>query len=170
MTDIFFDLDNTLIDASADYEHPGEPVKLPSGRFVYVAIRAETEAMLAGARELGRVRILTAATRDYAVPITALLGFAAEDVIVREDYFSLGGFTGYSRQRDLIVEKRSQFPRAVLIDDLPPENPYAQCKISFLGIPSERLIQVPAFYVDRAEPVDVEGILSTIKRLNSGLL
>jgi len=165
--DIFFDLDNTLIEASLEQRLGGVPVDIASGQTAIVTVRPGVEALLAGARKIGAVRLLTASTRGYSVPIAALpeLGFREDEIFARDDYMTVGGFSSYGGTRDLFVEKQNQFPGSVLIDDLHPDNPYARCKQMFLGISSERFIRVNAFYAAAPTPIDAEAVLAAIERL-----
>jgi hypothetical protein len=148
---IFVDLDETLI--SSIYgkgRNPGKRKVIDltaddGQREPYHSfLRPSAHKLLERLRAYGNVRILTTATRDYALAHNEAfqLGFTPEEIIAREDYtIEIRGAYG-SNETHLINE--GQFPGALLIDDLTPEDRPLQLKLRWLG-PGALHVPIQAF-------------------------
>jgi hypothetical protein len=92
---IFVDLDETLIHSYDIHEIPSvDAVNVDvHGQFFKTRLRPGAKDFLAQLREIGEVRMLTVATRDYALKMneTFGLGFLAGDIWSREHL--QGGYT-----------------------------------------------------------------------------
>jgi hypothetical protein len=145
---IFLDLDNTLIH-SVDY--PKSPERIPilvewqesleGFETYYCQKRPFTEAFLKDCRSLAPTKLLTSSVRNYAYAHNKILclGFSSKDIYAREDFLYQTQLA-YGSATTLTQTKIS--PSAVLIDDLPPSDPYALAKQRFLGIPPSHYFQI----------------------------
>lgn len=160
---IFVDLDETLIHTFSPFEgeevsEDAVPVKVPGDKFNYkTSLRQGSLEFLQRLRVVGEVRMLTAATTDYANAMNRKfgLGFTAMQIYAREDV------AGGAFAPDYFGECK-----VYLYDNLPRrEN---RSKIDFLRPLGEiNYIQVPAYwgYNDVAGLDDntIERLVSMIK-------
>lgn len=152
---IYLDLDETLI-----HSIPGRPgmginrrrkvipcgIK-PNGKpdTYHADLRDLARELIARCQSLGPTKILTTATREYALAhIKAFsLPFSSEDVIAREDYTyeAKGPWGGY----ELLVKAVNVDRAAFLLDNTTPETEAGRAKMLFLGIPKENFLVVQEY-------------------------
>jgi len=149
ISNLFFDLDNTLIASLADWEITGKEegdfllLDLPSGEAYKLFIRPGALNVINYARALvgiDKVFILTAATKNYALKINELAGFRfnPKNIFSREDMrdipcgygYQTPSFKGWAREN-------------VLIDDLSYESHTQKAK--FIGTDKEHFLQIPSY-------------------------
>jgi hypothetical protein len=133
ITEIFFDLDSTLIYAQEEAPvSEDQPASLRYGPY-FVWLRPSARRMIATAKTMQvPLYLCTCSQRRYATGISKLfdLGFAEQQILGCEHMLS-----GQTRLA----------PGAVLIDDLQADDRIATVKRLVLGIGAERYFQVPAF-------------------------
>lgn len=151
---IYVDLDETLIHAIPGYSgNPGKrtPIKIPnidckenSYELYYSLLRPNAHRLLNFCRYLTNVKMLTTATRDYALLHNEAfsLGFSESDVIAREDYL-IKTTLAYGSSIETIAAQTD--PKSLLIDNLPPNADAAKLKQQFLGIREENYVQIRDF-------------------------
>jgi hypothetical protein len=149
---IYIDLDETLIHAI--YAHSGNPgkrrpieIKNSTGEreeLYYSILRPKATELLSFCRTLGNVKMLTTATRDYALEHNSIfnLGFEATHIIAREDYL-VSTVSAYDTRTGPV--KTATDPHSVLIDNLPRLAELAITKQQYLGIKPNRYIQIREF-------------------------
>lgn len=166
---IYVDLDETLIHAIHGFgRNPGKrtPVAFEGVEKYHTLLRPAAPKMLGAFRALGRVRMLTTATREYAQTHNEIfgLGFEKDDIVAREDYVCKIQLA-YGSQWD--TAGKDADPSAILVDNLPGTDENARLKIQYLGIPKGNYIQIRAF--DGKDPdcfeQELEDILAEAKRL-----
>ena len=169
---IFLDLDETLI-----HSIPGRP-GMGMGRRASVAVgfkdngkpdtyhtelRNCAHTLLLRCRAAGPTRMLTTATREYALAMnsTFSLGFAPEEIIAREDYLEEipAPYGGY----DTLVKSLKFCPDSILIDNLAPTEAHAKRKMLFLGIGEDKYIQIRE-YIGGRDADKFQGELTAIFR------
>jgi hypothetical protein len=148
---IYIDLDDTLIHALPAYHkpNPGKRTRVvlqdSEGNEVYhTMLRPLAHKLLEAARGLSNVKMLTTATKDYAIAHneTFNFGFAKEDIIAREDLMVKITLAYGS---DIVPAKSKVDPNSLLIDNLSPTTESGRIKSSFLGIPPEQYIVIREF-------------------------
>lgn len=139
---IFFDLDETLIHSN-DIASSHSVAIVVRDFIFHVNLRPLCRKMLADTRALVPVRLITSAIRDYALQIndTLQLGFKEDEILAREDYAYYG--------KD---HPRTFYPQGILIDNYPITNEWSITKISYLGIPDCRYIQISDYLGWNPEP------------------
>lgn len=164
---VYFDLDETLI--HAQNVHPESEIMEQRQRITLTdgdrsehydsLLRPHAKHMLAFCRELGEVKLLTTANRQYALEHNDAfkLGFNPDQIIARDDYISrtqlaYGSVYGAS--------KENTDPSAFLIDNLYPTEDAPKLKKQFLGIQDDQYIQIREF--NGKDPVEFTKELSDI--------
>jgi hypothetical protein len=170
--DIFVDLDETLIHGIyGACRNPGQRdvIPLSEGGPYHSLLRPSALSLLATVRNLGTVRMLTTAVREYALihNETYKLGFAPEDIFAREDYVC--EVYGAYGDRSYEPINPGQFPGAYLLDDRHPDDRDLKLKLVWLGKDST-LLRVPAFHGKDHEnfPEKLQKILEQIPRPKTG--
>lgn len=153
---IYLDLDETLIYTT--YCGQWEPElnintqKLQLGGHWYeTQERPCAKDLIESCRRFGIVKILTAATKDYAFAISHLFDFRFEedDIVARHDYVEWvpdgwGGYGGSARETP-IAKLCVGHTNAVLVDNQTPDLPNARVKIAYLGISKDRYVVFPVW-------------------------
>lgn len=152
---IYIDLDETLIHAKYSIPgHSGNPGKRTAIKIIdedglnhetyHSLIRPKALELLNHCRKLTKVKMLTTATRDYAIlhNETFLLGFEPAEIIAREDYLVR---TSLAYGTTTEPSKRRTDPNAFLIDNLPRLAEAAMLKQQYLGIRPENYIEIREF-------------------------
>lgn len=129
-----------------------EIVAFPSGRKLLVRRRPSALEFLAALRQLGPVKLLTDATREYAEKMNAVFefGFDPSTIIAREQLDAAGELGQAHRPVD---------PAGILIEN---EDPYGEYRVArrhkawYLGIYRERLVFVPRYSGDDSDRFAVE--------------
>jgi hypothetical protein len=151
---IYFDLDETLI--HAQHVHSDSDILEQRTRITLqhpIADRTESydsilrphaNTMLEFCRELGEVKLLTTANRQYALEHNNAfnLGFNPEQIIAREDYLSKTQLAYGSIYQ---VAKENTDASAFLIDNLHPDEDAPRLKRQYLGIKEDQYIQIREF-------------------------
>ncbi len=175
---IYFDLDETLIHAQnvhSDSEVLDQRQRITlsdggSSEHYDSLLRPHAKHMLSFCRELGEVKLLTTANRQYALEHneTFKLGFNPDQVIAREDYISrtqlaYGSVYGAS--------KENTDPSAFLIDNLHPDEDAPRLKKQFLGIQDHQYIQIREFNGKDPEVFtkELKDILLGLERHSKGM-
>ena len=160
---IFVDLDETLIHTFMQYEGEGVtgdavPVKVPGDKIPYqTSLRQGALEFLRRLREVGEVRMLTAATTDYANAMNRKFGFGftGMQIYAREDV------AGGAFAPDYFGECK-----VYLYDNLPRrEN---RSKITFLRpLGNVNYIQVSGYYgnndIAKLDNKAIEWLVSMVK-------
>jgi len=144
---IYIDLDDTLIHSVYGVgRNPGKRtvIQLGEDEVYHSFLRPEAGRILGELRQIGTVRMLTTATREYARAHnqTFSLGFLEEEIFSRDEYICKVQ-VGYGE--DWIPTQCGIDKTAVLIDNLPPNTESSRIKIKFLGIDPEHYIQIREF-------------------------
>ena len=166
---IYVDLDETLIHSIQGFgRNPGKrtPIPFKGAEKYHSLLRPASLEMLATLRNLGKVRMLTTATREYAKAHNEVftLGFGENEIVDREDYTSrvqlAYGFV-------LEPTRRKSDPQAVLIDNLSPESENSRIKIEYLGIDESRYFRIREFSGKDPDCFEAElkSIFSDIRRI-----
>jgi hypothetical protein len=106
--------------------------------------RPMADVMLEDCRRAGKTKMLTSATRQYALAANGAmeLGFDPQDIVARED---IGTETTIAYGDDFLLHKQQTDPQASLIDNMRPTSKWAKIKRTFLGIPAKNYIQIREF-------------------------
>jgi hypothetical protein len=147
---IYIDLDETLIHAKlANNGNPGTrtPIKLVSSdgspqEVYYSLLRPGAKKLLKTCRNLFKeVKILTTATRDYALLHNEVfsLGFEPHKIIAREDYLSQV-VLAYGSTTEPV--KYNVDPNSILIDNLPRLSHPSMLKQQYLGVKAPNYIEI----------------------------
>jgi hypothetical protein len=175
---IYFDLDETLI--HAQNVHPSSEILDQRQRITLTdgdrsehydsMLRPHAYQMLAFCREIGDVKLLTTANREYALEHnnTFELGFDNDQIIAREDYVSrtqlaYGSVYGTSKQ--------NTDPSAFLIDNLHPNEEAPKLKMQYLGIKEDQYIHIREFSGKDPDIFgqELEGIFNRLENHAKGL-
>ena len=164
---IFVDLDETLIHSVwGKGRNPGKRTVIQLGDETYHSFLRPTALwFLEQLRALGSVRMLTSATRSYAIAHNNAfgLGFQPDEITAREDYtVEVQGAYG---AKETYLLNEGQFPDAVIIDDLTVEDKPLKLKLRWLGKGAKH-IPIQAFNgKDHAEfEVKLQKILELLKQ------
>lgn len=149
---IYIDLDETLIHAIyAQSGNPGKrtPIRLLEddgldSEIFYSLLRPKAKELLSFCREASEVKMLTTATKDYALKHNEVfsLGFKKHEIIAREDYL-YQSMLAYGTVTELL--KTRVDPNSLLIDNLPRLAEAAMLKQQYLGIKPHQYIQIREF-------------------------
>jgi hypothetical protein len=165
---IYLDLDNTLAYTCAASFHTKKSktkILAVGGEIYQTELREFTHGFLYQCRRLGPTKLLTSATRDYALEhnLHLNLGFDPKEIIAREDY-QYETYVAYGKQTCLCQTNKD--PYGLLIDNLPPTTLQSQLKQKFLGIQPIQYIQIRE-YNGGEDPVDFQEetkkLIQTIK-------
>lgn len=149
---VYIDLDETLIHAI--HAHSGNPGKRTPIRLIeddgseaelfYSLLRPKANEILSFCREISEVKMLTTATRDYALKHNEIfsLGFEEHEIIAREDYL-YQSVMAYGSVTELLKTRVN--PNSLLIDNLPRLADAAMLKQQYLGIKPQQYIQIREF-------------------------
>jgi hypothetical protein len=176
---IYFDLDETLIHAQnvdADAETPSKKLRITlngrtDGREEHYdsLLRPHAKHMLAFCRELGDVKLLTTANREYAMKhnLAFELGFDQSQILAREDYLSR---TDLEFGPVYATSQNDTDPNAFLIDNLRPDEDGPKLKMKFLGINEENYIQIREFRGDdpKVFTQELSQILTNLENIKLG--
>lgn len=169
---IYVDLDDTLIHSVHGLgRNPGKrtPILIGAEDRYHSFLRPSAIEMLTFFRKRGRTRMLTTATRDYAIAHndTFQLGFEKEDIVAREDYVTKVRLAYGS---EWVPVDRKTDPNALLVDNLPARAENSRIKTAYLGIKEENYIQIRDF--DGKDPDCFRGelleILAKVEALTAG--
>jgi len=145
---IYLDLDDTLIHSVYGLgRNPGKrtTISLSNKDVYHTLLRPLASDILAGLRNIGQVKMLTTAVKEYALAQNQafFLGFSDADIIAREDYVtSINDMFG---EKWVPLQSKTD-PNSVLIDNLPPSTESSRIKIQFLGIKQSSYFQIREFY------------------------
>lgn len=165
---IYLDLDDTLIHSVYGVgRNPGKRtvINLSNEDIYHTLLRPLAPDILAGLRNIGPVKMLTTAVKEYALAQSRAfsLGFNPQDIISREDYISV--INDMFGEKWVPLQSRTD-PNSILIDNLPPSTESSRIKIQFLGIKSSSYFQIREFY--GKEPAcfqqEVEDLLAKVSQ------
>lgn len=141
---IFHDLDDALCNFIASPSHKRNKIVLSDGDKYYGYVRPMAHQMLKDLREIAPVKMLTTATREYALKVNEIykFGFAPEDIFAYDDCWTEEQI-GYGK--DYFAIQQNIAPNSVLIDNLPVTDPWPRRKMHVLGIKEDRYIQIREF-------------------------
>lgn len=160
---IYIDLDDTLIHSINGFgRNPGKRKVIRVGEEdeVYHSIlRPEAGRLLSGLRTIGAVRMLTTATREYAIAHnkTFTLGFQECEIISRHDYICTIKLAYGS---EWVPSRRNMDPGGILIDNLPINTESSRNKVAYLGIQPDRYFQIREF--NGKDPADFSSEVDLI--------
>lgn len=145
---IYLDLDDTVIHSIYGVgRNPSKrtTISLSNEDVYHTLLRPLAPNILAGLRNIGSVKILTTAVKEYALAQNRVfsLGFYDTDIISREDYItSINDMFG---EKWVPLHSRTD-PNSILIDNLPPTSESSRLKIQFLGIQQSSYFQIREFF------------------------
>jgi hypothetical protein len=147
---IYFDLDDTLIHAMPTHNGSGKGKRTlvsigeKNEEKYFSLLRPHALELLYHCRQHSQVKMLTTATRDYAISHNEVfnLGFSCQDIIAREDYIEQ---IQLAYGHDWVPLKTKVDPTAILIDNLSPNTDSSKIKIAYLGINESQYFQIREF-------------------------
>lgn len=138
--EIFLDLDETLVNF-INYQTSSKRTKIELGGDKYYGLeRPLAKKMISDCRSFCPTKILTVATRDYALKVNEVFdfGFSPDEIFSREDL-------------DRCIIKDYEFKisthgkKNVLIDNAPNTFTYSKIKMKSLDIPENSYFQIREF-------------------------
>lgn len=101
--------------------------------------------MIQACRDIAPTKIMTTATREYALAMSQAFnfGFSPEDIIGRDDY-SYEVQTAYGSKMTMLIDI-NQDRESILIDDRNAEHIYTQEKMKYLGIDHHQVYPIRKF-------------------------
>jgi len=170
---IFLDMDETLISTVYRYTDGDTRKSFKIDDYWYSSmVRPLAQEFISGCRSLTHTMLFTNATRDYAKKINEMFGFGfdCEQMICREDYIVyVPDYFPYSHSSTEIatVPVTIDLPKAILVDNMYPDDVGALQKMKYLGINSDRYVQIREFTGKDPECFKNElvDVIEKIKRL-----
>jgi len=141
---IFIDLDETLVNFITSFSNKRDKITFDCGEHFYGYVRPLATEMLRDLREIAPTRLLTTGMREYALKVNEFYNFKflPQDILALEDCW-VEEQIGYGK--DWMTLNKNVSTHSILIDNLPPTETWPRRKMHYLGIKSDRYIQIREF-------------------------
>lgn len=171
ITTIYLDLDETLIHTEVTKDKPtsSDRIDFKIGGYWYsTKLRLGALELISFCKSIAPTKILTNSTDVYSKYISDAFnfGFKSEDIISRDDYITWEPEWPGSVYEIACVKESINQPCAILVDNLFPFTNGAIQKMNYLGINSDRYIQISEFIGNESQEEfkkELEIIKTSIK-------